>query len=99
MAQLLEYFLKRHAVDHSGQHAHVIGSGLSDVPLLGQGGAANDIAPSNHHSQLRVKLGRSGDLAGDQLQFSPINSVTAGLAERLPADFQYYTLIGFPTAA
>ena len=58
-AQRLQRVLQGQAVDHRGQHAHVVGGGLLDAGVAGgELGAAEDVAAADDDGDLHAVHGR-----------------------------------------
>ena len=54
-----ERVLQREAVDHRGQHAHVVGGGFLDAGVAGRElGAAEDVAAADDDGDLHAELRR-----------------------------------------
>ncbi len=52
---LVERAAQRQRVDHSGEHAHVIGRGTIHAPM-GRRETAPDISPADHHGHLHAEI-------------------------------------------
>ena len=84
-----ERVLQREAVDHRGQHAHVVGGRFLDAGVAGgELGAAEDIAAADHDGDLDAELGRSLDLRGDIDDFLHADAALAGRGKAFAGEFQ-----------
>jgi len=88
-SQRFDGVLQGQAIDHRGQHAHVVGRGLlnADVGVLELRSAEN-VAAANHQADLAAAIGRLLDLAGDVHRFFHANAALAAMAEALAGQFQ-----------
>ena len=94
LAHLLHGFLECDGVDDGGEHAHVVGGGAGDVTVLGERGAANEVAAAHDDRQLDAELGDFDALSGDVFQFRRFQTEGAFVAESLATDFQKDAGIG-----
>ena len=81
-----ERLAESEAVQHRGQHAHVIAA--HPVHAVGGGGeAAIDVAAADHEAELEAKIGGLTDIGGDLVQHLHVDAVAVlshqGLAGEL----------------
>ena len=88
LAHALHGFLERDGVDHGRQHAHVVGCGAGNIPILGKRRPADEIPPAHNDGKLHAHLGDLDALTGDILQFGRFDAERALVTESLPTDFQ-----------
>ena len=55
-------FLEGDSIDHGAQHPHVVGGGLVDGSVLGQGRASDDVSSTTDHRHLDAALSCLRDL-------------------------------------
>lgn len=76
-----KFFLQGEGVDDGAQHAHVVGGRLLDVTLLGEFGAADDVAATHDDGDLNAGVDGEFDFPGDVVEVVGINAEPVWLAE------------------
>ena len=64
VGQLLHRVLQRHAVDHRGEHPHVVGAGAVHA-LGGAGDAAEDVPAADDQTDLYAMIDDTANFIGD----------------------------------
>ena len=92
LADCLQSRREGEGVNHGGKHAHLVT--LDAVEALGGSlHATEDVASANHDGHLHSRVGHGLDLSGVFLQALRIDAVMLLTHQRLPAEFQQYSLI------
>ena len=79
-SQAFQGVLQGQAVEHGGQHAHVVGGGLLDDLAAGaELGAAEDVAGADDDGQLHAALHDALGLPGDAQRLVDADAALAGL--------------------
>jgi hypothetical protein len=89
-ALALERVGERQTVDHGAQHAHVVGAGAVRTEL-GELGAAQDVAATDHDRALGPQRRHARHLAGDDLHALGVDAmaglgISQGFARELEQD-------------
>src|SRR5699024_4727985 len=79
------------AVHHRAEHAHVVGTGAVQA-VLGQFGAAEEVASADHHCHFDAVVGGRGDLGGDLGHHVRVQAHRSA-AEDLTGEFQQDTTV------
>ena len=82
----LQEVLKRKAVHHGAEHAHVVRAGAFHAALL-KLRAPEEVAAADHHGHLHTAADDFGDLAGDLCHHIGVQAHRAA-AEHLAAKFE-----------
>ena len=88
----LELRLQRESVDDHREHAHVVARRLFDA-VLGDGRAANDVAPTDDHGYLDAEIAHLADLFGEVLRVLRRDPEFAVSEERLARELQHHPAV------
>ena len=90
-----ERILQREAVDHRGQHAHVVGRGFLDAGVAGRElGAAQNVAAADDDGDLHAQSRRALRLRGDIDNFLHADAALARRGKAFAGEFQDDALVG-----
>ena len=93
-AERLQRVLQGQAVDHRGQHAHVMGRGLVDARVAGgELGPAEDVAAADDDGDLHAVLGGVVGLPGDVQHGVHGDAALAGMHETLAGNLQHHAAV------
>lgn len=81
LAEFFEHFFDGECVDGGAEHAHAVCGGLRDEAILGECGAADDVATADDDGDLDASLSGCEDFSADGLEFVSVNAASAGFAE------------------
>jgi hypothetical protein len=88
----LELRLQREGVDDHREHAHVVARRLLDA-VLGDRGAADDVAPANHHSHLNAEIADLADLLGEVARVLRGDAELPVSEERFARELQHHPAV------
>ena len=87
--------LQRQAVDHRGQHAHVVGRGFLDARIAGDElGTAEDITAADHDGDLHAELRGPLRLRGDVHDFLHANAALPRRGKAFAGELENDSLVG-----